>query len=347
LDSRLNTTTNLAGKLLIAGPCSAETEEQVLSTAHALAKIPGVGVFRCGLWKPRTRPGDFEGVGDRGLPWLMRVRQETGLKIAVEVAIPDHAEACLEHRVDMLWIGSRTVVNPFSMQEIAVSLNGADIPVMVKNPVNPDLMLWVGAIERLINQGVKKLSAIHRGFSLPGPGLYRNDPLWMIPMELRNIFPGLPLVSDPSHICGNKELLRSVSQTALDLGFDGLMIECHAWPDEALTDRGQQLTPRDLEMLLDSLTISSDHRAESLLRALRGEIDRLDDTLLTILASRMEVAENIGKIKKEAGIDIPDPERWKEVLADRLIKSNLAGLNIDFVKNILDEIHRESKRRQE
>jgi chorismate mutase len=337
----------MADKLLIAGPCSAESEEQVMDTAHALAKIPGVSIFRCGLWKPRTRPGDFEGVGDRGLAWLDRVRRETGLRIAVEVAIPAHVDACLAQQIDMLWIGSRTVVNPFSMQEIASSLTGVEIPVMVKNPLNPDLMLWVGALERLMNHGITNLSAIHRGFSLPGPGPYRNDPLWLIPMELRKNFPDLPLISDPSHICGNKELLRSVSQTALDLGFDGLMIESHIRPDEALTDRGQQLTPQDLELLLGSLGQSGDDSTGALLKTLRDEIDRLDDTLITLLASRMEVAENIGEIKKGAGIGINDPERWNEVLSDRLLKSNLAGLNREFIVKILEEIHHESQRKQQ
>ena len=247
---------NTHGKpLVIAGPCSAESEEQLLQTAREIAKIPQVQVFRSGLWKPRTRPGEFEGAGNKGLKWLRKVKKETGLKLAIEVAKPEHVEKALEHQIDIIWLGARTVVNPFSVQEIAEALKGNNIPVMVKNPINPDLKLWIGAIERVYDAGINKIAAVHRGFHYFEKSPFRNAPMWEIPIELKRIAPSLPIITDPSHICGNRELIPTISQKALDFEMDGLMIESHMNPDSALTDASQQLTPVALKTLLDNLVI--------------------------------------------------------------------------------------------
>ena len=334
--------------LIIAGPCSAESEAQVMETAVALAKIPQVAAFRCGLWKPRTRPGDFEGVGEKGLAWLNKVKSETGLKIAVEVAIPGHIEACLKHGIDILWIGSRTVVNPFSINEIAEALKGVDIPVLVKNPVNPDLLLWIGALERLSQQGIRKLAAVHRGFSVYGSKPFRNLPIWELPIELRRLIPGLPVFVDPSHISGNRKMLPHVAQSAIDLAFDGLMIESHIHPEQALTDRDQQLSPAALEELIRRLSLPHEYTGEEdyFLQELRKEIDEIDIKVLGLLAKRMETVTSIGRHKKETGMDSLQLERWKQVVEDRLEKGTAQGLSRNFLLKLLHAIHEEALRLQ-
>jgi len=332
--------------LLIAGPCSAETEEQVLATARGLAATGRVDIFRCGIWKPRTRPGDFEGVGEDGLGWLQQVREETGLPVMVEVAMPSHVERCLEAGIDRLWIGSRTIVNPFSVGELALALKGTGAELFIKNPVSPDLRLWIGAIERMKKQGISKLRAVHRGFVVPNPGPYRNAPLWHLPLELRKTFPDLPIIGDPSHICGSRTLLGAVSQHALDLGYDGLMIESHIRPASALTDSEQQITPGELRDLVNNLDFSTGASKLQPLDILREEIDLLDDELIAVLAARMKVSGEIGKLKGELNLGVVDLERWEKVLRDRLQKAGLAGLDRDLLKAVLEQIHKHSQRRQ-
>ena len=334
--------------LVIAGPCSAESEEQVMQTARELAKIPQVAAFRCGAWKPRTRPGDFEGQGEAALRWLGQVKAELRLQVCVEVGLPSHVEMCLRHGIDALWLGSRTVANPFSVNEIAEALKGVDIPVLVKNPVNPDLQLWIGALERLYHQGIRKLAAVHRGFATFESRPYRNMPFWEIPMELMRRYPALPVLNDPSHIAGDRALVPGVTQTALRLSFSGLMIEAHIDPENALTDKDQQLTPASLAEMLSGLVIPDTRSApdEELLLHLRQEIDQIDDRLLFLLARRMETASRIGGHKRGKGLDPFQPERWKQVLEDRLIKGNELGLSRDFVLKILQAIHEEALGRQ-
>ncbi len=307
--------------LICAGPCSAETESQVLATAHAIANIPQVKIFRSGLWKPRTRPGDFEGVGEAGLPWLERVQEETGLMSCVEVAGPAHVEACLKHNIDILWLGARTVVNPYSVSEISSSLKGVDIPVMVKNPMNPDLNLWIGAIERVQNAGITKIIAIHRGFSAYKMPPYRNIPLWEIPIELKRLVPELPVIVDPSHIGGHRDLIPQLSQMAMDLTFDGLMIETHICPEKAWSDKVQQITPDSLRSLLDHLSVpipEMNDQTASGFSAMREQIDGLDDLLIDTLSQRMNISRDIGKIKKEKNIAAFQIKRWNEVRNTRL-----------------------------
>ena len=338
-----------AGPFIIAGPCSAESEEQVLKTAAQIAKIPSVKVFRAGLWKPRTRPGDFEGVGVKGFQWLSRVRSEYNLKTAVEVAEPKHVELALKYEMDILWMGARTVVNPFSVQAIADALKGVDIPVMVKNPVNPDLKLWVGAIERIHAIGINRIIAIHRGFHYFEKSPYRNSPMWEIPIELKRLAPTLPLLVDPSHICGRKDLLQSISQRALDLDMDGLMIESHYKPEEAKTDASQQISPQELKTLLDNLVIrekTGDIDFQNKLEELRTEIDKTDGQLLQILAKRMEIIEEIGEYKKENSITILQMKRWAGIIEDRLAIGTHLGLDEQFLRRILSLIHKESLLRQ-
>jgi chorismate mutase len=335
--------------LIIAGPCSAETEEQVISTALALVKIPQVKVFRAGIWKPRTRPNSFEGVGTIGLKWLQRVKKETGLLTTVEVANPQHVAEALEHEVDILWIGARTVVNPFSVQEISEVLKGVDIPVMIKNPLNPDIKTWIGALERLNHVGIKKIIAIHRGFSFFNRTPFRNSPMWEIPIELKRLFPGLPVIVDPSHICGDRDLIPSTSQKALDLEMDGLMIETHIRPEEALTDKEQQITPDQLKDLISGLVIRKEYGTiefENTLEQLRSEIDKLDEELIDILARRMAVAEEIGKYKKENNITILQLKRWSHVIRDRVLGGENLGLSREFILKLLEAIHEESIQRQ-
>lgn len=335
--------------LVIAGPCSAESEEQVLSTARELAKIPQVRVFRSGLWKPRTRPSSFEGVGNRGLKWLEKVKAETGLLTTVEVANPRHVEAALSHGIDILWIGARTVVNPFSVQEISEALRGVDIPVMVKNPLNPDIKIWIGALERLNQSGIRKLIAIHRGFSFFAHTPYRNSPMWEIPIELKRLYPDLPVLVDPSHICGETSMLFPVAQKALDLEMDGLMIEAHIRPEEALTDREQQVTPARLGELISALVIREESGTlefENKLEELRSEIDKLDEELIDILSRRMKIVEEIGKYKKENNITILQLKRWSQIIHDRVDTGVKMGLSREFLLKLLEALHEESIQRQ-
>jgi len=335
--------------LVIAGPCSAESEEQVLSTAEGLAKIPQVMVFRAGIWKPRTRPSSFEGVGKKGLRWLRKVKQETGLLTTVEVAKPGHVREALDHGVDILWLGARTVVNPFSVQEIAEVLQGADIPVMVKNPLNPDIKIWIGALERLNQSGITKLIAIHRGFSFFNRTPYRNAPMWEIPIELKTIFPELSVFSDPSHICGETGMLLPTSQKALDLEMDGLMIEVHIRPGEALTDREQQITPDQLKELLDGLILREESGTvefENKLEELRSEIDKLDEELVDILAQRMRIIDEIGKYKKKNNITILQLKRWNHIIHDRVNAGVKLGLSREFILKLLETVHEVSIQRQ-
>jgi len=334
---------------IVAGPCSAESEDQVILTARKLAKIPQVKVFRAGLWKPRTRPSMFEGVGKRGLQWLAKVKTETGLLTTVEVANPKHVEEALKHGVDILWIGARTVVNPFSVQEISESLRGIDVPVMVKNPLNPDIKVWIGALERLNQVGIQKLIAIHRGFSFFAHTPYRNSPMWEIPIELKRLFPDLPILVDPSHICGETSLLFPVAQKALDLEMDGLMIEVHNHPEEALTDKEQQITPGHLKEMISRLVIREAHgniEFENKLENLRSEIDKLDEELIDILGRRMNIVEEIGKYKKENNITILQLKRWSRIIQDRVKTGMQIGLSREFLLKLLEALHEETIQRQ-
>jgi len=335
--------------LIISGPCSAETEEQVMKTAQKLSVIPQVKIFRSGIWKPRTRPGGFEGVGEKGLKWLKSVREETGLLTTVEVANPWHIEQALKYEVDILWIGARTVVNPFSIHELANVLKGVDIPVMIKNPVNPDLDLWIGALERFNKAGIKKLIAIHRGFYFFEKTPHRNAPMWEIPIELKRVFPDLPVVCDPSHICGRRDLLQEVAQKALDLEMNGLMLEAHINPEVALTDKEQQVTPEDLKTLLSSLVIRKREGSvefESKLEELRTEIDKLDAELLNILSRRIQVVDEIGEYKSNNNITILQLVRWNNVVINRLRTGIKSGLDKNFLHQMLEIVHKESIRRQ-
>ena len=331
--------------LVMAGPCSAESEEQVIETARQLHKN-GIKIFRSGIWKPRTRPNTFEGVGSRGLPWLRRVKEEFGMLTAIEVANVKHVYESLKAGIDILWIGARTTANPFSVQEIADSLKGVDIPVMVKNPVNPDTELWIGALERINNVGIKKIAAIHRGFSTYNKTEYRNSPQWEIPIELRRRIPDLPIITDPSHICGNKELLLEVSQRSIDLNFDGLMIETHINPEKALSDAAQQITPEELKSLLNKLILRKSNIENALLlttlEELRQEIDNFDDKLLDILNSRMSISRKIGEYKKKHNITILQASRWDELLNRRIKLAGKKGLSEEFITKIFKAIHQES-----
>ncbi len=346
LDSWLPT----GGKpVIIAGPCSAETESQVMETATEIAAIPGITVFRAGIWKPRTRPSAFEGVGKKGLKWLQKVKRETGLMVTVEVASPMHVRQAIDHGIDILWIGARTSVNPFSVQEIAEALEGQDIPVMVKNPLNPDLKTWMGALERLNQAGVRKLVAIHRGFSFFNRSPYRNAPMWEIPIELKSLCPELPVIVDPSHICGNRELLLPVAQKALDLEMQGLMIEAHITPSKALTDKNQQLTPAQLSDLLSKLIFRQESvpmEFENRLEVLRSEIDKLDEELIDILGRRMDVVEEIGNYKKANRITILQIKRWNQLTLDRIEAGIRMGLSKEFILKLLETVHEESIQRQ-
>ena len=335
--------------LIISGPCSAESEEQLLNTAKEISRLTNVKIFRVGIWKPRTRPDYFEGVGNIGLEWLKVVKDETGMKTAVEVANSRHVEDCLEHGVDILWIGARTVVNPFSIQEISEVLKGVDIPVMVKNPVNPDLELWIGALERINFVGIKKLIAVHRGFYFFEKSPFRNAPMWEVPIELKRIFPELPVIVDPSHICGNKELLLQISQKALDLEMDGLMIETHINPEIALTDAKQQITPAELKDLISKLVIrnkSGNIEFENKLEELRAKIDEVDYELIDIIAKRLDLVKQIGEYKRNSNITILQLERWRNVIQDRLKKGVEKGLNKKFLIDLFELVHEESIRLQ-
>ncbi|MBN2762224.1 MAG: bifunctional 3-deoxy-7-phosphoheptulonate synthase/chorismate mutase type II [Bacteroidales bacterium] len=331
--------------LMMAGPCSAESEEQVMETAGQLKNM-GVNIFRAGIWKPRTRPCAFEGVGKEGLPWLKRVKDELKMYTATEVANVKHVYEALKTGIDIIWLGARTTANPFAVQEIADSLKGVDLPVMVKNPINPDVELWIGALERLNQNGITKLAAVHRGFSMYGKTLYRNHPQWEIPIELKRRIPNLTIITDPSHICGNRDLLFEVSQRAMDLDFDGLMIETHCNPDKALSDAQQQITPEALKKLLSRLVLRKadieNNTLLSTLEDLRSEIDKYDDRLVELFELRMAVAEKIGTYKKRNNITILQTGRWDEILNHRIEQAAKLGLSEEFIIKVFRAIHEES-----
>jgi chorismate mutase len=336
--------------LLIAGPCSAETEEQLVATAHLLAKTGRVTALRAGIWKPRTRPGEFEGIGSIGLQWLNRAKQETGLPTAIEVANAKHVEEALKSGVDILWVGARSTVNPFTVQEIADALKGVDVPVMVKNPVNPDLSLWIGALERINGAGITKLAAIHRGFSSHEKTAFRNEPMWDMAINLKTHAPNLPIINDPSHICGNRELIGYVAQKALDLDMQGLMIESHIDPSVAWTDAKQQVTPSALVEIIERLTLrKADVQGAELkdkLADLRADIDKIDDLVFQKMAERMKIVEKIGNYKKENGITILQVNRWDEILNKRISYAKALNLSTEFAEKLLELIHSESIRKQ-
>lgn len=334
----------LTRPILIAGPCSAESEEQVLATARELA-ANGVKIFRAGIWKPRTRPNAFEGVGSEGLRWMKKVKEETGMLTSTEVANVKHVYEALKNGIDILWIGARTSANPFAVQDIADSLRGVDIPVLVKNPVNPDAELWIGALERLNNSGITKLGAIHRGFSIYDKTLFRNDPQWQIPIELKRRIPNLPMITDPSHICGNRQLIYDVSQKAMDLNFDGLIIETHITPDKALSDAKQQITPAALKEIMGRLILrepGADFQVELSLAELREQIDKLDDKLINLFEKRMKVVEEIGRHKKDNNLTILQSKRWDDILNKRVNLGLRKGLSEEFILKVFRAIHQES-----
>ena len=336
--------------LVIAGPCSAETEDQVLKIAHEL-KNSDVSIFRAGIWKPRTRPGGFEGVGEIGLKWLQKAKAETGLLMATEVATAAHVKLALEHDIDVLWIGARTTVNPFAVQEIADALQGTDKIVLLKNPVNPDLSLWIGGLERLYNANIKKLGVIHRGFSTYEKTKYRNNPEWQIAIDLQNRFPDLPLICDPSHITGRRDMIQEVSQQALDLNYDGLIIETHIDPDNAWSDAAQQVTPAALKQMFINLRVRkvTDDESEynQKMAKLRMQIDEFDGKLLEILGNRMKVADKIGLLKKEKNVAILQNQRWNEILGKMILEGEEKGLSNEFVMQLFKAIHQESISHQE
>ncbi|MBT2161989.1 bifunctional 3-deoxy-7-phosphoheptulonate synthase/chorismate mutase type II [Zobellia barbeyronii] len=336
--------------LVIAGPCSAETEEQVLRIAHEL-KDTDVNYYRAGIWKPRTRPGMFEGVGAIGLKWLKKVKEETGLKTATEVANRAHVDLALENDVDLLWIGARSTVSPFIMQEIADALEGTDKIVLVKNPVNPDLALWLGGIERLYTAGIKNLGAIHRGFSTYEKTKYRNIPEWQLAIEFQNKFPDLPLINDPSHITGKRDMIFDVSQTALDLNFDGLMIETHFDPDNAWSDAAQQVTPAKLVQIMRDLKIRKETNSEADYNAklsnLRAQIDILDNQLLEAMGKRMKVSDGIGELKKQKNVAVLQSNRWNQILGAMILEGESKGLSEEFILKMFKAIHQESINHQE
>ena len=332
--------------LIIAGPCSAETEEQVMETARALA-ARGIKIFRAGIWKPRTKPGGFEGNGVKALPWLKRVKTELGMYTAVEVATAAHVREALAYDVDMLWIGARTSANPFAVQEVADALEGMDIPVLIKNPVNPDLDLWIGAIERIHNAGIRRIGAIHRGFSSFDKKIYRNLPQWHIPIELHRQIPNLPIICDPSHIGGRRELIAPLCQQAMDLNFDGLIVESHCNPEKAWSDASQQETPEVLDFILNTLVIRDTTQTTENLSALRRQIDDLDNNLLELLAQRMRVSEEIGQYKKEHNMPILQSQRYDEILQNRISQAERMDMDGEFMKTVLVAIHEESVRHQQ
>ncbi|WP_274475149.1 bifunctional 3-deoxy-7-phosphoheptulonate synthase/chorismate mutase type II [Mangrovimonas aestuarii] len=336
--------------LLIAGPCSAETEFQLLQVANEI-KDSDATVFRAGLWKPRTRPGNFEGVGALGLPWLQKVKQETGLLIATEVANAHHVDLALKHDLDMLWIGARTTVNPFIVQEIAEALKGSDKIVLVKNPVNPDMSLWLGAVERLHTVNVEKLGVVHRGFSTYEKSRYRNNPEWQIPIDLQNEFPDLPLILDPSHIAGRRDIIFDLCQTALDLNYDGLMVETHHDPDNAWSDASQQITPEILKQITENLKVRKQTESapdfKDTIKTLRAHIDVIDHQLIEMFGKRMKIAEEIGALKKEHNVAVLQAKRWKEILDRMIVQGTGKELSEDFILRVYKAIHLESIHHQE
>lgn len=336
--------------LVIAGPCSAETEEQVIETARQLKALGAVHAIRAGVWKPRTRPGSFEGMGEAALTWIQRAKAETGLPFAVEVATPEHVELALKYGVDILWIGARTTVNPFNVQELADSLRGVDVPVLIKNPVNPDLALWIGAFERIAGAGITKLGAIHRGFSTGEASKYRNIPMWQIAIELKSTFPQLPIIGDPSHMAGKRAYLYELAQTALDLNYDGLIVESHIDPDNAWSDAAQQLTPMAFGEMLDHLHIrqvrSENIEFQSVLEQVRTKIDSVDRQLVEMLAARMALVEKLAEYKRDNNVTLFQPDRWKEILKSRTELATKLNLYPELVEEIYKIIHMESIRKQ-
>ena len=334
---KLNLPSDNVRPFVIAGPCSAETEEQVMKTAKDLAAL-GCHNFRAGIWKPRTKPGGFEGNGEKALPWMQRVK--------AEVATPEHVELALKYGMDILWVGARTTANPFAMQALADALKGVDIPVFVKNPVNPDLELWIGALERINQAGIKRLGAIHRGFSSYEQKIYRNAPMWQIPIELRRRIPELPIISDPSHIGGRRELVAPLCQQAMDLGFDGLIVESHCDPDKAWSDAKQQVTPDVLDYILSLLVIRDENVTTEGISQLRKQIDDLDNTIMDVLAKRMRVCREIGQYKKEHNMTVLQAQRYNEILDKRGAQGALCGMDAEFIKKVYEAIHEESVRQQ-
>ena len=339
-----------AGKpLIIAGPCSAETEEQVSETVSRIAKEGYAHVIRAGVWKPRTRPGSFEGMGEAALPWLVEAKKQTGLPIAIEVATPQHIELALKYGIDILWIGARTTVNPFNVQDLADALKGVDVPVLIKNPVNPDLALWVGAFERIAGAGIKKMAAIHRGFSNAQETKFRNSPMWQMAVELKTLFPQLPIIGDPSHMAGKRAYLYEIAQRALDLNYDGLIIESHRNPDEAWSDASQQLTPEALGDMLRSLEIRKPSYGEDFqtqLEQMRQKIDNIDRELLEVLAARMAVVEKLGEYKRENNVAVLQLDRWKELHNNRAELGKKLNLYPELVEELFKLVHMESIRKQ-
>lgn len=332
--------------LIISGPCSAETEEQVMQTALQLAATGKVDILRAGIWKPRTRPGSFEGIGTKGLPWLQQASKASGLPVAIEVATGKQVEDALHFDVDVLWVGARTTVNPFSVQEVADALKGADVPVLIKNPINPDIELWIGAAERIAKAGIKNIGLIHRGFSSYGNTEYRNAPMWHLAIEMKRRFPEMMLINDPSHICGRRDILQEVAQKAIDLDFDGLIIESHIDPDNAWSDAKQQITPEVLGKMLDGMIWrKEDINSEELhanMEKMRAQINQLDDELLLLLGQRMKVADKIGEYKKDNDITILQTSRWNAILEKAFVKGAQMGLSQEFITKYFDAVHMES-----
>ena len=340
-----------AHPFVIAGPCSAEGEDQVIATVKEIVKQAGnkIHMIRAGIWKPRTRPNSFEGVGEIGLPWVKNAGREVNLPVAVEVANPEHVEAALKNEIDVLWIGARTTVSPFAVQEIADSLKGVNIPVLIKNPINPDIELWIGALERFHQAGIKKLGAIHRGFSSYEKTIYRNPPMWEIPIELRRRFPQIPIIVDPSHMGGTRDLICLLAQQSMDMGFEGLMIESHINPDKAWSDAKQQVTPQRLAEILNTLVVRQPNMSNDGLRSLhdlRARIDRIDDYIIELLSERMGISEKIGEVKKENSLAIHQSERWSQIVKRALEKGNTGGLTSDFILKFFQQVHNESIRHQ-
>lgn len=330
---------------VIAGPCSAETEEQVMTTARNLA-AKGCHMFRAGVWKPRTKPGGFEGNGEKALPWMKRVKEETGMLISTEVATPEHVELAMKYDMDILWVGARTSANPFAVQALADAMRGLKIPVLVKNPVNPDIELWLGALERINQAGIKQLGVIHRGFSSYDKKIYRNLPMWQIPIELHRRVPELPIICDPSHIGGRRDLIAPLCQQAMDLGFDGLIVESHCNPDEAWSDAKQQVTPDILDYILSLLIVRSESSTTEGIRMLRAQIDEIDNTLMDLLAKRFRVCREIGTFKKEHNMTVLQTGRYNEILEKRGAQASLCGMNAEFAAQVFELIHEESVRQQ-
>ena len=330
---------------VIAGPCSAESEEQVMTTAQQLAS-KGCHMFRAGVWKPRTKPGGFEGNGEKALPWMAQVKKDTGMMICTEVATPEHVELALKYGMDLLWVGARTSANPFAMQALADSLKGVDIPVLVKNPVNPDLELWIGGLERINQAGITRLGVLHRGFSSYEKKLYRNLPMWQIPIELHRRLPELPIFCDPSHISGRRDLIAPLCQQAMDLGMNGLIVESHCDPDKAWSDASQQVTPDVLDYILSMLIIRDNIDLTSSLATLRKSIDEIDNDLIDLLARRMAISREIGQYKKDNGLTVVQTKRYSEILDKRAAQGSLKGIDAGCIKNIFEHIHEESVRQQ-